>query len=653
VTGLPKRGALSQKGRGKFPASLLRSLALTLALAGVASSAFAEPTLSVAVFGAAAGPRASAAEETRLIAIDQFGYRPGDRKFAVLADPVEGFNRDATYSPSKVLEVRRWKDDTIVFSGQSAAWNAGELQASSGDRGWWFDFSELASEGTYYILDEANNLRSGAFRIGDDVYNAVLNASLRAFFYNRAGFAKKVPFADVRWQDDAAYLGPRQDGEARSAFMPDDASLQRDLRGGWFDAGDTNKYTNSAAYSLHMLLGAYREKPEVWSDTVGIPESGNGIPDILDEIQWELDWLERMQEDDGSVILKVGKITHNGFSPPSLDSEPRYHTGVCSSSTITAASVFAHAALVWRSLQALADRSEILLRHAIDAWRWYQANPKRDDCDNQIVKAGDADLSLETQKSWSVVAAAYLYAATGEAEFGDYFKVNFKETLPFREEGWSRYHSPEGDALLFYAASDTANDEARNEILSRKIDNALGSSELYGGDIASDLYRSFLTDSSYHWGSNRVRLEQGHTNYLMVEFGLSDGNSLREFEERALSAIHYIHGVNPLGIVYLSNMYELGAEHSVNEIYHSWFADGTDFDNALSSKFGPAPGFLVGGPNKDYSGQIAPPAAQPIQKAYRDWNAGWPERSWELTEPSITYQAAYVRLLSKFASTDH
>jgi hypothetical protein len=40
---------------------------------------------------------------------------------------------------------------------------------------------------------------------------------------------------------------------------------------------------------------------------------------------------------------------------------------------------------------------------------------------------------------------------------------------------------------------------------------------------------------------------------------------------------------------------------------------------------------------------------QPRQKSYRDWNTSWPDSSWATTEPAIYYQAAYIRLLARFA----
>ena len=101
----------------------------------------------------------------------------------------------------------------------------------------------------------------------------------------------------------------------------------------------------------------------------------------------------------------------------------------------------------------------------------------------------------------------------------------------------------------------------------------------------------------------------------------------------------------------LSNMYEQGAENSVNEFYHSWFWDGSAWDSLLVDPFvGPAPGYLVGGPNQSYGGDITPPAGEPPAKSYIDFNNDWPDNSWEVTENSITYQASYIRLLAYFLS---
>ena len=96
-----------------------------------------------------------------------------------------------------------------------------------------------------------------------------------------------------------------------------------------------------------------------------------------------------------------------------------------------------------------------------------------------------------------------------------------------------------------------------------------------------------------------------------------------------------------------------GAEKSCNEMYHNWMGDLTEWDNVFTSPRGPAPGYVMGGmnptfqPDAAYRGPLlAPPVNQPTQKSYKDWNTSWPENSWQISEPAIYYQAAYLNLLA-------
>src|SRR4029434_1332226 len=142
---------------------------------------------------------------------------------------------------------------------------------------------------------------------------------MRMFFYQRRGFAKQPPYTDAKWADSASHLGTRQDPQCRLVTDQNNAALEKDLRGGWFDAGDYNKYTNFTFSTLTDLLLAYEQNPLAWGDDFNLPESGTGLPDILDEIKWELDWLLRMQNSNGSVLSKVGSLGFASASPPSAE----------------------------------------------------------------------------------------------------------------------------------------------------------------------------------------------------------------------------------------------------------------------------------------------------------------------------------------------
>jgi hypothetical protein len=618
-------------------------------------AAVAVPSIPLACWAAPAAPAPAMVGVQGVpfnphILVDQFGYRPGDRKVAVIRDPHEGYDSGDRFAPGKTYQLRDAVTGAVVFTGALAPWRKGEVEASSGDSGWWFDFSPFTVEGTYFVYDLNRRARSATFRIDQKVYAPVLKAAVRTFFYQRSGYAKTAPWADACWIDEPAYLGPRQDLEARDIADRNNAAKSRNVFGGWFDAGDTNKYVTFASAPVHQLLSAYQDDPEVFTDDFNIPESGNGVPDLLDEVKWELDWLKRMQMRDGSVALKVGVTEYASGTKPSLDRLPRYYVGSCSSSTIAAAGMYAHAALVFGSIPALAQESAELRARAERAWRSFESSPVQTDCDKGGVKSGNADLSAQDQTAEAVVAAAYLAALTGNSGYRDYVKAHYRETRPYRDFGWSRYNPHQGEALLFYARQ-FADDPTAVAILADKRTDVAKGNQFYGMAPDDDLYRAYMHDSQYHWGSNQVRANYGNSNLDAARLAKTDPGP---YLERAQGILNYFHGVNPFAMVYLTNMYGYGATRSVNEVFHFWFWHTSRWDNAKTSDCGPAPGFVPGGPNGSAArdgvlATLKPPVGQPAQKSYRDWNTPWPEGSWAVSEPAIYYQASYIRLLARFA----
>src|ERR1700730_4936942 len=180
---------------------------------------------------------------------------------------------------------------------------------------------------------------------------------MRTYFYQRSGFPKRRPYAQQCWEDEPAYAGAGQDTEARDITDRDNPAKVRTLAGGWFDAGDTNKYVTFAATAVHQLLNAYEQAPAAFGGDFWSPKSGNGAADGLDEVKWETDWLKRMQYPDGSAALKVGEIVDATGITPGQDRNPRFYVPSCTSATIAVAGMFAHAALVYGSIERLRNES--------------------------------------------------------------------------------------------------------------------------------------------------------------------------------------------------------------------------------------------------------------------------------------------------------
>ena len=249
------------------------------------------------------------------ICVDQFGYLPNAAKVAVISDPQKGYNDFDHYTPGSKLVLRTRAGQT-VFTGGPTAWNQGKTHEDSGDRGWWFDFSSVSTPGEYYVYDLSTKKRSPVFRIGAKVFKPILTAASRMFYFQRLGMPIVSKHAQGLWVDDAAFV---QDRMMRSVLAKDDKSQERDMSGGWMDAGDTDKYPPFNGDVIHPLLYAYRANPKVFTDDFNIPESGNGLPDLLDEVKYQLDWLLRSQFPDGAVPVKMGDIDYNGTYPISQD----------------------------------------------------------------------------------------------------------------------------------------------------------------------------------------------------------------------------------------------------------------------------------------------------------------------------------------------
>ncbi len=607
-------------------------------------------------------------ETSKYIVVDQFGYRPDSRKIAVIRNPQTGFDSEETYVPGTTYAVVRKSDSTTVITGNPEAWKNGATDESSGDKAWWFDFSTVTDEGAYYILDVDSNLRSFEFEINENIYEDVLVQAVRTFFYQRAGFAKEVPFANEEWADGASHL---QDKQARDFLDKNNAATETDVSGGWYDAGDFNKYTSWTASYVVDFMKAFVENPGVWGDNYNLPESGNNVPDILDEAKWGIDHLLRMQRPDGSVLSIVGE---SHASPPSAAKAPSYYGRPNTSGTLNTAGALAFASKVYRSI-GWSEYADSLKRSAIRAWNWADENPnvifENNKGNTGGLGAGQQETDDYGRLMAKMEAAEYLYEITGETKYKTFFESNYNNVHMMQWTFAFPFETENQEILLYYTTLDGISNSVKTNILNKYKSAMNGSENFPAFTGAKDPYMAHLKD--YTWGSNSIKARQGLMYTDFIRYNINSANNPMA-TEAAENYIHYLHGVNPLNMVYLSNMYNYGAENSVNEFYHTWFTNGSaKWDRVGESQYGPAPGFLTGGPNPSYdwdgccpggcgsstnnswcTGEsIIPPKGQPKQKSYKDFNTSWPLNSWSVTENSCGYQISYIRLLASFVPAQY
>ena len=597
----------------------------------------------------------------KYISVDHIGYRPDDDKIAILRNPVTGYDSGESYNPGATYQIKKVSDSTVVATITPEAWKNGATHDQSGDKVWWLNFSSFNTPGEYFIAEAGKDTGSYAFSIDENVYDDILKEAMRTFYYQRCGTAKEMPYAHSNWTDVACHLDTEQDLDCRLVTNPV-ASTSKDLSGGWHDAGDYSKYINYTDVAVHDLLSAYEENPKIWGDDYNIPESGNGIPDILDEVKWELDWMLKMQENDGGVHHKVSYLDWVEItSPPSHDKFVRRYAPVTASATINSCGVFAHAAIVFKSLpdKKFKAYGDTLQNAAISAWNWI--NTHSADIPSNYDNAGFVTPAVEDtsyiQFSNITAASSYLLVLTGDTAYRDYFNTHYQDTHLFTWNAIDNYFKdPQiNEALLYYSispkATDTIVESIKTTYLSAMSDIYNDFSPLKEYDDSTDAYRAFL--DIHDWGSNRYKGYGGSSFSNLWIYGIDPANNAK-YKDAGEGYIHYIHGTNPLQQFYLTNFEQHGGENSVPEFYHEWFKDGTGYDNVDTSLYGPPPGFLVGGANSDYqspgAGTIEPPENQPDQKSYKNWN-NEDDESWEITEGQDAYQSAYVKLLSQFVSS--
>lgn len=321
----------------------------------------------------------------------------------------------------------------------------------SGEDVYSFDFSALKTPGDYRAFVPGIGV-SFPFKVGNDALDRAAKVSAHALYYQRCGTALVEPYAEKSYTRPLDHefdpAGRKIDAEFHVSlphtllYAGEKPGEKRDGHGGWHDAGDYGKYVPTAAAALWYLFSAYDMDPGKFQDnTWNIPESGNGIPDVLDEARWELDWLMRMQAPDGGVYHKL--TSQRWFQGmPQDETNPRYFFERTTHDTASAAAVFACASRVWRPFDKVA--SDAYLNRAVKAWKFLKLHPRTvpeggfrnppGNTTGEYCDAEDIDNRL-----W---AAAELYRTTGKPEFREFFETWWtgSQSHPWGWNDWQHFY---------------------------------------------------------------------------------------------------------------------------------------------------------------------------------------------------------------------
>lgn len=510
--------------------------------------------------------------------INQMGYFPESIKTAVLA---QCKNDDGSIPNAPETVEICTAGGSCVLEKETTFFGWDE---ASGDYVWHVDFTEITTPGDYII--KSGDMTSYPFTIGTDLYSNLHTSLSKMLYFQRCGMELLPEYAG-QFARTSCHLAPSvlwdeyekcKNGELKAEDM------QRfDIQGGWHDAGDYGRYSTAASVALAHILYAFRFFPDAFEKSLNIPESGNGMPDILNECLYELKWLLQMQNAEGGVYHKQCTLRHADFVMPHEDTDQMYLYPVSSMAVGDFTAIMALASRIYQPYDP--DFSKQALDAALRSYDWLQAHPEFIGFYNPPeTNTGEYDdVSDLDERMW---ASLELYRCTGETKYLEEAKTDFDNLTVTTEYGWADVSGFAAWALfekeLIAGTADIC--DCDDNDLEVAFKEAYRLALLTEADRILDIintsgYRVDLLPNDFIWGSNMVVL-----NRAMLLSTVSVLENKKEYADATVKQMDYILGVNAADYSYISGFGAHAFCHPHNRVTE---ADGIDET---------IPGYVSGGP---------------------------------------------------------
>ncbi|MGN0396126.1 MAG: glycoside hydrolase family 9 protein [Coprococcus sp.] len=476
------------------------------------------------------------------VKVNQLGYKPADYKKATVSD----------YEANS-FSVIDTKTGSSVYEGQLSDRKFDEASQNSYKIA---DFSEIVADGKYKLVTDTG-AESYEFEIKDAVYDNMYKDIVLMLYKQRCGMA-----TDKKAAGDYAHGVCHN--ETAVVWGTEKAI---DVSGGWHDAGDYGRYVVSGAKTVADLFLAVEDSDLAKSDDMGIPESGNKVPDILDEARYELEWMLKMQDEEtGGVYHKVTCAVFPGEVIPEEETEPLVIAPVSNTATGDFAAVMAKAAVMYNEYDT--DFAAECLAAARNAWEYLKEHRDAEGFKNpESIETGEyGDNNDRDEYFW---AAVELYIATNEDRYKTYIDkaMNKQDKISFGL-GWAD--------VGFYGVYDYCmymdDNEEIEALLIKKADELKKT-------IEEDGYGASLGEN-FPWGSNMSIANNGML--LVMAYHVTEDISYLEF---AKYQVDYLLGRNAVGYCYVTGY---GSQSPIH-VHHR--------PSQVLDK--PMPGMLVGGANSN------------------------------------------------------
>ena len=555
-----------------------------------------------------------------IIRINQLGYYVNAPKIAIIA---------AVVPSNDFYIISTTKKDT-AFTGR-----LGEVMQSTNSslKTRVADFSTFHTAGTY-LLVVPNLPPSYSFSIGNNANHAVATAALKGYYYMRVSMQLEPAYAG-KWArpaghpDNIVFVHPSAASEKRPA------GTVIATPGGWYDAGDYNKYIVNSGITMGTLLSAYENFPSYFDSLrTNIPESKDAIPDILNEALYNLRWMFTMQDPyDGGVYNKCTNASFDGMVMPGVSRLPRYVVQKGTAATLDFAAVMAQCSRITKNMSGqLPGLSDSCLRAAKKAWQWAMANPLlayNQDSINKIYEprittGGYGDRNFTDEWFW---AAAELYTVAKDKQYRTAInqRINDSMVLP----SWGNVRML-GYYTLLHNPQSLPGDLSAD--ITRVKERLLQFADAYLAPVKENAFQTVMgrTKKDFNWGSNCNAANQGIA--LINAYFISKD---RKYIDAALTNLDYILGRNATGYCFVTGM---GTRSTMHPHHRPSVADGI---------IEPVPGLLAGGPNPGMQDNCHYDFTEP-ETAYSDTDCAYASN-----EIAINWNAPLVYLANAIESLQY
>ncbi|MEU4780548.1 glycoside hydrolase family 9 protein [Micromonospora sp. NPDC023633] len=514
------------------------------------------------------------------VRVNQVGYLPGGPKNATVV----------TSATDALPWQLRSAAGAVLASGTTTPRG---VDAASGQNVQTLDFSSYRTPGaglTLVVDGETSHL----FDISGTLYDRLRADSLQFFYAQRSGIAIDGDLIGAEYARPAGHLdvAPNK-GDTSVPCQPGVCDYSLDVRGGWYDAGDHGKYVVNGGIATYQLLNTFERTrtaataghgAALGDNTLRVPERGNGVPDVLDEARWELEFLLRMQVPAGEPLAGMAhhKIHDRNWTglplAPHEDPEQRELHPPSTAATLNLAAVAAQCARLFAPYDAaFAKRCGTAAKTAYAAAK---ANPTRYASPTDSTGGGAYDDTNVTDEFYW--AAVELYLTTGEQPYladltasphhtGDVFDP--------RGFGW------QGVAALGRLDLATVPNGLPAADLARVRASVTAAADAHLAELGRQAYGLPMPGDagSYFWGGNSNVINNAIV--LATAFDLTQD---AKYRDGAVQAMDYVLGRNALNISYVTGWGEHAAENQHSRIF------GHQLDPDLPK---PPAGSLAGGPN--------------------------------------------------------